>query len=296
VTARPLEPLRRAAVYEDCPFAKLVPSSEFAADERWDVIRHWTDEEYVALGERAETIPRGEFIDVAMQTLQDLMLELQQAKEDLARLSSGSMGDFSLADDSLFHVRSGVRIRNVDLRAHPGDIPVYSVFTRPDTIKGYVNAEWLETAKGVRPEAFPSATVMATGASAVGMVFYREAHCVMTDDVVMVQPWSAAAALDALRIVASRLDDSDLTLPAHNIDLGYLVVALSQSIAQGGYLYEAKLYTTRVRQLSIAVPVDAAGKPDIVRQRNIAAVSKRIDEIRAKMQEAGSWSRKVRLA
>ena len=58
----PVEPVVRPVIYEGCPFAKLVSASEFDPDERWDVIRHWTDEEHVALGERAETIKREEFI------------------------------------------------------------------------------------------------------------------------------------------------------------------------------------------------------------------------------------------
>ncbi|MFB9882072.1 N-6 DNA methylase [Planobispora siamensis] len=283
----------RPLTYEGCEFAKLVPSDAFAPDERWDVVRHWTDAEHVALGERAETIDRAEFIDLATDTLQDLIGELQQAKEELASLSARKTAKFSLSDPERFQIRSGIRIRNVDLREHPGDVPVYSVFTRPDTVKGHISLAWLEE-KGYPPEPFPSVTVMATGASAVGTVFYREADCVMTDDVVIVQPWSIERG-------AEWLDDAirnggPVEPPSSDIDLGYLAVALSQTIAQGGYLYEAKLYTRRVRQLEIEVPITETGEPDLDRQRQIAAVVKRLDHIRAKLQEAGAWSKSVRLS
>jgi hypothetical protein len=276
-------------VYRDCPFVKLAPPSAFDRDERWDVLRHWTDEEQVALGERTQTISREEFIDIASSTLAELVEELQQAREELARLRSGPTATFSLGDESRFQVRSGVRIRNADLREHPGDVPVYSVFTRAETVKGHIDLEWLRTEKGVEPERWPSVTIMATGASAVGMVFYREAAGVMTDDVVIVQPWPTTKE-------PPRPAAGEDPLPEHDIDLGFLVVALADSIAQGGYLYEAKLYTRRVRQLTIDAPVDRDGEPDLERQRLIASASKRLDSIRSRLEEAGKWSREVRLA
>jgi hypothetical protein len=291
-----LDKVTRPILYEGCQFAKLVPATEFAPDERWDIVRHWTDEEHVALGERAETIKREEFIELAAQALHELLAELEQAREDLARLTAGPMISVALSDSERFQVRSGVRIRNVDLRENPGDIPVYSVFTRPDTVKGHIDRDWLWVEKGAKPERFPSATVMATGASAVGMVFFRGAKCIMTDDVVIVQPWSAVAEqeLDAQAPLGE--NDNDDELPVHDIDLHYLVVALAQSIAEGGYLYEAKLYTKRVRQLNIEVPVDSQGKPDLDRQRQIAAAAKRLDGVRSRLEEAGKWSKEARLA
>ncbi|GGW02134.1 HsdM family class I SAM-dependent methyltransferase [Streptomyces narbonensis] len=324
------ESVSRPTRYENCSFAKIIPASAFDPDERWDVIRHWTDAEHVELGERSDTIERAEFIDLATETLQELIDDLGQAKSELALLQSGATAKFALSDSSRFQVRSGIRVRNVDLRDNPGDVPVYSVFTRPETVKGMIDRDWLAE-RGVEPEPYPSVTVMATGASAVGMVFYREANCVMTDDVVIVQPWPRPAEDGQLELgeddgqlelgdgaqqepttpdaegtdpqdrdgeaaEPEDRDDEAAELPEHDIDLGYLAVALAQTIAQGGYLYEAKLYTKRVAQLTIEVPVDAEGKPDIERQRQIAAVVKRLDQIRSKLQETGIWSKGVRLA
>jgi type I restriction-modification system DNA methylase subunit len=280
--------------YKASPIAKLVPASAFAPDERWDVTRHWTDAEHVALGQRAETIARSEFIDLATDTLKDLISELEQAREELTSLTAGPSAKLHLSDEDQFQVRSGIRIRNADLRENPGEVLVYSVFTRPDTVKGSISLEWLKE-RGCLPEPYPSVTVMATGASAVGMVFYREANCVMTDDVVIVQPWSVKA--EELWRLEKETENGEVSgLPPHDVDLGYLAVALGQTITQGGYLYEAKLYTRRVKQLAIEVPIAEDGKPDINRQRQIAAVAKRLDNIRAKLQEAGAWSKGVRLS
>ena len=201
------------------------------------------------------------------------------------------MAEFHLSDANLFQVRSGVRIRNVDLREHPGDVPVYSVFTRPDVVKGRIDAEWLWQNKGIGPERYPSVTVMATGASAVGLVHGREAGAVMTDDVVIVQPWPNVLLPGPFPSGSGPTPG----LPLHQIDLDYLTVALAKTIAQGGFLYEAKLYVRRVRQLVIEVPVDDAGVPNLLRQQRIAAVVKRVDTVRARLDEANHWIRRARL-
>jgi len=241
----------RPTPYEDSAIAKLVPAHEFGADERWDVGRHWTDEEFISLGVRAETIEREDFIRLAEDTLTELLDELRQARDELAALTAGKTTTLRLSDASRFSITSGVRIRNVDLRENPGEVPVYSVFTRPDTIKGKISEAWLRD-RLVHPEVFPSVTVMATGASAVGTVFYRENNCVMTDDVVIVQPWSLLDSrkwkkekraaetgedideilddeIDAQDpgeyLALDRLDPNDL--PRTDIDLHYLAVALS---------------------------------------------------------------------
>ncbi|MFB9768246.1 hypothetical protein ACFFOS_27975, partial [Nocardioides kongjuensis] len=287
--------------YADTQIAKLVPADMFGKDDRWDVTRHWTDEEQVALGQRAEAVERGAFVDQVSQTFRELLTDLDSARAELDALEDGPMGTFALSDSSRFTVRSGVRIRNVDLRDHPGEVPVYSVFTRANVIKGRIDADWLREAKGVEPEEFPSVTVMATGASAVGLVHLREAGSVMTDDVVIVQPWPTEEP-GVIDVDGSDTGDNRLSslgddgLPAHDIDLGYLAVALARTIAQGGYMYEAKLYVRRVTQLVIEVPVREDGRPDTERQVAIARVVKRIDEIRDRIDEANRWIRSSRLA
>lgn len=277
--------------FQDSALVKLVPASEFGSEDRWDIVRHWTEEEHVALGQRVEAIARRDFIDIATQTLQETMADLVQARSDLEALVDGPTAEYRLSDSGEFQVRSGTRIRNVDLREQPGDLPVYSVFTRPDVVKGHISRDWLAREKWVYPERYPSVTVMATGASAVGLVHEREAGAVMTDDVVIVQPWPEELLPAPFPSRVGITPD----LPRHRIDLSYLAVALAQSIAQGGYLYEAKLYVRRVKQLTIQIPVDDAGEPDLDRQRQIAALVRRIEDIRARLDEANRWMRQARL-
>ncbi|MFS3128096.1 class I SAM-dependent DNA methyltransferase [Nocardioides sp. Bht2] len=282
-------PVSNARPYADSSIAKLVPAELFSADDRWDVLRHWSESEQVALGQRAEAIDRREFLEQVTNTFSDLLEEMGTARAELDALEAGPMERFSLADSDRFQVRSGTRVRNTDLRDFPGTVPVYSVFTKANAVKGYVDPEWLFASKGALPERYPSATVMATGASAVGLVHLREAGAVMTDDVVIVQPWPSVP-------LPGPFAAPGRDLPKHDIDLEYLTVALARSITQGGYMYEAKLYVRRVQQLSIEVPVDEAGRPDLDRQRAIAKVSRRIDDVRERIDEAARWIKTTRLS
>ncbi len=109
------------------------------------------------------------------------------------------------------------------------------------------------------------------GAKAVGRVFVREPNTVITDDVI---------AVEALT------DD---------VDLDYLAVALRSAIAAGGFVYEAKLFAKRVRELEVEIPVNGADAPDLARQRQISEAVKRFDSIRERLAELGAWSLEARI-
>ncbi|MHB1956447.1 MAG: hypothetical protein ACYCOU_22175 [Sulfobacillus sp.] len=114
-------------------------------------------------------------------------------------------------------------------------------------------------------------TVNANGAS-VGKVFVRPADCLLTDDVI---------AVDSV--------EDDI------FDLEYLALAIQNSVTAGGFLYEAKLFTTRVRELTIAVPIDVNGAFDLHQQKQIASATKRFNDIRSRLAELGRWSADARV-
>jgi type I restriction enzyme M protein len=117
----------------------------------------------------------------------------------------------------------------------------------------------------------PIVTVNANGAS-VGKVYVRDQACAITDDVIIIDV----------------LDDS--------IDLDFLAIQLRSAVAAGGFLYEAKLFVARVKELTVSLPVRADGTLDIEHQRKIAAAVKRFDNIRLKLSELGQWSAEARIA
>ena len=114
---------------------KLVAADKFGADDRWDVVRFWSDEELVALGETTSPVDRSEFIEDARSTLEQLVADLDGVKAELEKLTSGAMMKVSLADETKLRVRSGTRITTQQIQQHgpdasdPSDsIPVFSCF------------------------------------------------------------------------------------------------------------------------------------------------------------------------
>lgn len=265
---------------------KVVDASEFSSDNRWDIVRFWSDEELVSLGESAAPVDRLSFIDDTRASLEELQNDLTEARKEIEKLTAGTTKSLSLADEGIFTVRSGTRITTKQIQDNPGEIVVYSCFKEAGIIKGKVSEEWLAkqkkrargTPKDAPPtepafplEEAPSVTVNANGAS-VGKVFVRPAGCLLTDDVIVVQPHAKA-----------------------NIDLDYLSIALQSAVTAGGFLYEAKLFATRVKELSVVVPVDESGNLDVEQQKRIASAVKRFEDIVSRLGELGRWSSEARV-
>ena len=115
--------------------------------------------------------------------------------------------------------------------------------------------------------------MIANGAKAVGKVFVRrEDHYAITDDVIGIEVLTDA------------------------IDLDYLASELRRSIAAGNFIYEAKLFSGRAKQLTANIPVRTDGSFDLERQQTIAAAVKRFDLIRTKLHDIGDWSATARIS
>jgi hypothetical protein len=73
-----------------------------------------------------------------------------------------------------------------------------------------------------------------------------------------------------------------------------LAVALRAAVDKGGFLYEAKLYATRVKELEIELPISEDGKIDLQQQEAIATAIKRFDALRTRIHDLGLRSSIVR--
>ena len=85
--------------------------------------------------------------------------------------------------------------------------------------------------------------------------------------------------------------------PLHGvaIDLDYLSVALQSAVTAGGFLYEAKLFSTRLKELAVDIPVDEKGNYDLAQQGRLASAAKRFDAIVARLGELGRWAADARI-
>jgi len=249
---------------------KIVQPDAFTCEDRWDVARFWSEHEYVQLGIRESAIARPEFIDEVRAQIAVLSDDLVTSRAEIEALSDVPRKDVFLSDRALFSVRSGTRITNRQIHDNPGDVIVYSCFKSSEIEKGKVSRSWL--AEGDIPvESRPVVTVNANGAS-IGKVFTRYESCVLTDDVIIVEP---------LR---------------RDIDVEFLAHELRSAVEAGNFIYEAKLFVGRVRQLSVRLPAKKDGSFDIKQQRAIGNAIRRFDNIRHRIQELGEWAVQARIS
>jgi len=150
-----------------------------------------------------------------------------------------------MGDLAYFEVRSGTRVTGKEIREKLGELPIYSCFRTDREVKGLVDEEFFEKTKKGTIEKKAIVTVNANGAS-VGKVYVRRDRCGITDDVIIVE-----------------VNHSE-------IDHDYLAVALRAAVDKGGFLYEAKLFATRVKELEVQIPVSHGGF-DLKQQRAIAS-------------------------
>ena len=183
-------------------------------------------------------------------------------KRELAALTSGATGAKRLGDAVYFDVRSGTRVTGKEIRDNPGDLPIYSCFRTDREVKGFVNADFFVSSKGGVVEDKPIVTVNANGAS-VGRVYVRRDRCGITDDVIIVE-----------------VKDADIK---HD----YLAVALQAAVDKGGFIYEAKLFATRAKELEVDIPVKEDGSFDVEQQLAIASAVKRFDALRTRLHDLG---------
>ncbi|TNH37537.1 N-6 DNA methylase [Paracoccus haeundaensis] len=254
--------------------AKLVDADNFTENDRWDVTRFWTEEELVDLGQKESAVTRVDFIDETRTELQEISDEMEVAKKELQSLTSGPTQTIGIGDQSYFHVRSGTRVTGKEIRENPGNLPIYSCFKTEREIKGLVDASYFATHKGGRIENQADnpkgiVTVNANGAS-VGKVYVRRDQCGITDDVIIVE------------------------VNGEDIDLDYLAVALKAAVYKGGFLYEAKLFATRVRGQEVDIPVKSDGTFDVAQQQAIASAVRRFDALRTRLHDVGVRSETVR--
>lgn len=73
------------------PVVKVVPAESFGPDDRWDVVRFWSDDELVKLGETTSPVERVAFIENARSTLDGLVSDLDDTKSELEKLTSEAM-------------------------------------------------------------------------------------------------------------------------------------------------------------------------------------------------------------
>ncbi|MCX6968407.1 MAG: N-6 DNA methylase [Verrucomicrobia bacterium] len=261
------------------PFVKLVKADQFTKNDRWDSARLWSSDELVDLGVMESAIGRLDFVEEAKSQLPSLLEELEQAKRELAILTTVEAEVISL-DNPAFTLRRGRRVKKEECDLNPGDandpnnypVPVYSGSNLPNKALGYIGVAWLQPRKipveNLQEASKGVLTINSNGS--VGKVFVRYMPCVIHDDVTVIE------------------------IIRPDIDVEYLATQLRSSVAEGNFEYEAKLYAGRIRELVVTIPVGGSGY-DLEKQQQIAEAYKRFDVIKGKLEDFGKWAANSRM-
>ncbi len=260
-------------------FVKLIKADQFTKDDRWDSARLWSSDEMVALGVMESAIGRIDFIEEAKTQMPALLTELEQAKSELATLTTVDARVLSIGDP-IFTLRRGKRVRKEDCDLNPGDpkdlknlpVPVFSGANLPNKALGHIGSAWLKK-NGIPIENLgkgPKGVLTINSNGSVGVVFVRKQPCVIHDDVTIVE------------------------INRPDIDIEYLATQLRSSVAEGNFEYEAKLYAGRMKDLTVVIPIKGS-RYDIEKQRKIADAYKRFDGIKSKIEDFGRWAASSRM-
>ena len=242
---------------------KAVPVKMFDPKDRWDIDHLWNIEEKRTLG----IIDRLQLtVDDIIERFSDAVTSLQQSQKvlDKSMSHSGKYGDASLNDKTKFTLHRGNRVKKKECQANQGDIIVIASGRHKDSYFARVSPAFLmrkfkKTSIADVPGYFESRnnviTLGATGS--VGVVHIRDEEKWFLHD-------------DAMAI--------EILDP--NIDVQYFRFALQQAITKAQFNYSAKLYSKRLADLQVRIPLDADGKYDLDAQRALAQIFSQQDKIR----------------
>lgn len=75
----------------------------------------------------------------------------------------------------------------------------------------------------------------------------------------------------------------------------YFRWALREAIVKERFEYGAKLYSSRLKELAVKLPVDDKGDFDLQRQRELAEAQERLESLRKHIRDMGAWAEDAKL-
>jgi type I restriction-modification system DNA methylase subunit len=241
-------------------FCKIVDVSQITPDKRWDIDYLWSPQQLADLG----------VIDVNIRPCESIITDLQELVEELAQAKAFIHGlvtrvtnytSIALSDKYYFIIHRGKRITEQNCEDHPGDIPVVASGRHENSYLGTISEAYLEERS---LHIFSSSDrIMTLGSTgAVGVVHMRrEPKWFLHDDAL------------AVEVINQEL------LPT------YIRVALQQAINEARFDYTAKLYTERLKALSLQVPTDTNGSFDLAMQEQIALAYERQEQVEQQLRK-----------
>lgn len=237
----------------DDPRCKIVSISSIDTGEFWNIERLWSKEERQNLGieEKDEAVSVRDF----KSNIRNAILKLKQIEDSLEFLTEEKKTNFKeirlLSDDikdGIFELKKGnANYTKKYVNNNKGSFPVYSSKTKDNGVLGYINSFDYDL----------ECIQMTTNGANAGTLFYRNRHKFSING-------------DAKLLIKTD----------HDIDHEYIYYALKKVFSDEGFSWENKVSDSKLKNLSVKIPVKSNGSYDLKKQQELAASYKKIDEIK----------------
>ncbi len=202
-----------------------------------------------------EAVEKIIFIEEIKQRIEEHKdkIELLSVEIDLAESDSINI---PITDKNYFNLQRGKRITKTTIDENKGAISVYSSSKNRDSVLGHISEKYL----------IQNDLTLYTKPSVLFNLDGSVGYCFLRND----------GKYSFIDVVASIMPKSD------NIDLEFLLYKLREEILKTGANYQSKLYFNKIKNygVSVRIPTNSEGKPDLQAQKEIAQKYRKVEEIK----------------
>lgn len=237
-------------------FTKVYPSML----ENLSISMPVNSREEIDISAQNEAVEKIIFIEEIRQRIEEHKDKIELLSVEIGSAESDSM-NIPITDKNYFNLQRGKRITKTTIDENKGAIPVYSSSKNRDSVLGHISEKYL-IQNDLTLHTKPSVLFNLDGS--VGYCFLRN------DD-----------KYSFIDVVASIMPKSD------NIDLEFLLYKLREEILKTGANYQSKLYFNKIKNygVSVRIPTNSEGKPDLQIQKEIAQKHRKVEGIKDSIKQ-----------
>lgn len=202
-----------------------------------------------------EVVEKIIFIEEIEQRIEEHKDKIKLLSVEIDLVESDSI-NIPITDKNYFSLQRGKRITKTTIDENKGVVPVYSSSKNINSVLGHISEKYL-----IQNDLtlYTKHSVLFNLDGSVGYCFLRN------DD-----------KYSFIDVVASIMPKSD------NIDLEFLLYKLREEILKTGANYQSKLYFNKIKNygVSVRIPTNSEGKPDLQAQKEIAQKYRKVEGIK----------------
>ncbi len=236
----------------DDPRCKIQPIEKFKNEKYWVIDRWWNKaiKEKLGIIEKKENLTIDEF----KEEMEFIKNDFNTLNNILPNLDINSKYDIvTMLLIELFNIKKGnSKYTKKYVNTNKGNYPVYSANTKDNGLLGKINTFDYNL----------ECMQITTNGVYAGTVFYRKKHKFSING-----------------------DAKLLIKKIKNLDYGYLLYELTRVFSLIGFNWENKVSDKKLEEIYINIPVDVNEEYDLIKQKEIAEIYQKIEQVKNKLIE-----------